>query len=681
MLSGLKKMKQKIAIFSLWVFCALCFFAPFAVFKDWLFPFVTSKALVLRFCVAFGLPFFIYLALVKKSLRPNLKNPMNILVLGFLVLNFISAIFGVNPVRSFWGNFERMGGVVYLLTLALLYFYLQTLAKADGRYLERFLKLGVFCAFILSAYGMLVAFGMKPFLPDPSLPRISITFGNPIYVGSFLILPMFLSVFFAFRAEKIWTKIAYWFFAFVQFLAIYQSGTRGAAVGIILALFLAGIAFVVLSKNRNVKIYGASIILLFSAIFGTLYLKSSSLPNTSIVFRVFKLKDSNTEARLIQWKTALRGVKDFPLLGVGPENYYLIANKYHNPEMFKYDRSWFDKPHNFLLEILVTTGIFGFIAYGGIVLLTLYFFWYAYRRDLLSLPELLALSGGAIAYQIQNLFVFDNVSASLTFFVYLVFAVYLYSSAVLDSSSSSKTKKPQVYRELPEVFAQVSAVVALIGSAWFFYLGVYLPAQAAYNVNYGYAYINADYKISEQYFRTALDLPFNFDYGESALKYSDLPLALASSQQAMQKDPASVERNLKNAIESLSRGALEPGNYPIYWQRLANLYLVDSYIHKKPFPQEGEEALAKAILLAPNRNDARMLMVQTRWALGRFSDALNVIDEVLSRNPDYPEAILQKAMILKDAGKPEEAKKLAESITTSDPQLKVQIEGFLKSFK
>jgi hypothetical protein len=58
-----------------------------------------------------GLFFYVYLVLVRKELRPNLKNPLNIFILVFLVINFLSAIFGVNVTRSIWGNFERMAGL------------------------------------------------------------------------------------------------------------------------------------------------------------------------------------------------------------------------------------------------------------------------------------------------------------------------------------------------------------------------------------------------------------------------------------------------------------------------------------------------------------------------------------------------------------------------------------------
>ncbi|MEK7161304.1 MAG: hypothetical protein AAB729_01285 [Patescibacteria group bacterium] len=108
-----------------WVFFSLVVLsltASWWVFKDLLFPYVTSKAFFFRICIELALPLYIYLLLENKQLRPNWKNPLHIAVMAFLVVNIISSFSGVDVIRSLWGNFERMGGAFYLGHLTLLYF-------------------------------------------------------------------------------------------------------------------------------------------------------------------------------------------------------------------------------------------------------------------------------------------------------------------------------------------------------------------------------------------------------------------------------------------------------------------------------------------------------------------------------------------------------------------------------
>jgi hypothetical protein len=130
------KWAERVLVF----FVFLTILTPIWVFKDYLFPFVTSKAFVLRIMVELALPFYLYLLVVKKQARPNLKNPVSLMVLVFWVINLASSFFGVNLIRSLWGNFERMGGTYYILHLTLLYFYLLALSQINPKIFAAFLK-------------------------------------------------------------------------------------------------------------------------------------------------------------------------------------------------------------------------------------------------------------------------------------------------------------------------------------------------------------------------------------------------------------------------------------------------------------------------------------------------------------------------------------------------------------
>jgi len=651
--------KTALLVFRFGLFLVLL--APFLVSKQLLFPFVTTKSFVFRIVVELLLPVYAYLVCVRKDLRPSFKNPLTLAVVGFLIFNFISAIFGVNVIRSLWGNFERMGGAFYLLHLTLLYFYILLIAQAKVINLAKFLKVAVISASILSLYGILVALGLKPFVPDPSLPRISITFGNPIYVGSFLILPLFLSLFFILQSEKKYQKVFFGLCALVQLLAIYQSGTRGAVVGLILGGFISSVLYLFFTQNKKLKFYGSIVVGVIVLVSGLLYLNSDKLPTGSTLKRVFQLNDTNTQARLVQWKVALTGFKDRPFLGTGPENYYIVSNKYFNPEIYNYDRSWFDKPHNFLLEILITTGVLGFVFYVSIIFLSFYAVYLGFKNGFLSLAEGTLLFAGMLSYQIQNLFVFDSVPSSLMFYIYVAFCGYLFFEVKNPAEKSKEKKNAGLENNLS---LAISVVVFLI-SVYSLYAANVAPMVISKNVNFGYAYALVDANKAQDFFKKAIDTPFNFDLSETALKYSEFAINSGRLPE-YQNNPGEVLSNLDNSINLLKKVITQADNYPINWYRLANLYLVKDVYYGRGFSFEGLEAFNKAISLAPKRTEAKFLLAQANLLLGKPAEAKLLVQEILTADPKNSDARWQQAIFLKDEGKVNEALLIVEDLILKD---------------
>ena len=660
--------RSAIIVFKILVYASLL--TPFLVSKDLLFPFVTTKAFYFRAIIGLGLPLYIYLILSNKNWRPNWKNPLTLSVAIFWLINLVSAYTGVNVEKSLWGNFERMGGVYYLLCMTLVYFYILLLAKIDSGFLRRLLQAAVLVAVAESLYGVLVALGMNAWFPDPTLPRISITFGNPIYVGSYLIFPLFLSLFFALQTNKMGLRIYYWLAAILQLVAIYLSGTRGAVVGLVLGLFICGIIYAVLAKSGRVKTYSLTILGIFIVLASVLFAFHNKLPPGSTIRRVFNLQDANTYSRLIQWKVALSGVKDHPLLGTGTENYYIIGNKYYNPEIYQYDGSWLDKPHNYILEILVTNGILGLLAYLGILLFASVAIFKAYRNELLTLTEGCVLFGGLLVYQIQNLFVFDSVAASMMFYLFLGLCGYLWE----ESSEQAAAKKAPPPKTLPAIFLNVVLVLSIILMFYAQYITNLLPARAAKNTNYGFAYSAVDPKKARNYFDAALSETFNLDPGETASKYADFAISLMQGP-LLQSDPEFVKANVENALKSLNQAVEEVDNYPIYWEKLANVYLLKAYVYNQPFDQRGEQALQKAIDLAPKRVEALMMLAQLRSLQNRLPEAMELCKKVLALNPRSRDAKWQLAVLLLNTGKKDEALALVEELLAQGFQFRAASEA------
>jgi len=648
-------MKKKYILNIFFILVSLTLLSTLLVSKDFLFPFITTKAFTLRILVELALPFYIYLVMINKELRPNLKSPMNLAILGFFFINLISAIFGVNIIRSLWGNFERMGGVYYLAHLVLMYFYIVLLAQAGGNYLKRFLQFLIGVSIIASLNGLSGMLGGPVLVQDPSLPsRASSTFGNPIFFASFLILPMFLSAFFALQSEERWKKIMYWILVLLQLGGIIQSGTRGAMVGLIIGLFAGFIGYLIFTKSKKIKLVGGIILISFLVVAGLLFTFSNDLPNGTPFKRIFTLRDSNSNSRIIQWKIAIQGFKDRPIIGVGSENYYIIGNKYYNPELYKYDRSWFDKPHNYILEILLTNGILGLIAYATVIWFVIIILYKSWKKELLSLLEASILFSVVVVYQIQNLFVFDTIPASLMFYSFLGFIGYL--AYELKQEDKKKVDKISGINS-----SSVYTVFALSGilSIYLIIITNIIPAVVANNVNYGFAYAAVDPQKSAERFKKVVSSPFNFDKVESAAKYDDFVVGLIRSPLAKSQRKF-VEGQLKQAIE-FHKGVIKNlQNDPVTLQKYSNIQLYNSLFYNIPVNAESVEAINRAIKLAPKRIEAWMGLAQLRLFQGFPKEAAKAVEQASSLDPTNKQIRWQLGLILEDAGETERAVALAE---------------------
>jgi len=656
------------------LFCLLVvvtLLTPFWVFKDLLFPYITSKAYFLRILVEITLPLYIYFILAYKNYRPSFKNPLTLAVVAFLVLNTISAIFGVNPLRSFWGNFERMGGVFYLAHLTLLYFYVLLLGQMSQQYMKAFLLSVISIGGLASVYGILVKLSGNHFLMnDPSYPRISATFGNPIFFASFLIIPMFLTVYYMLGEEIRWKKWMYGVIAALELYCILLSGTRGAIVGLAIGLFVSAIIFVVRNPQKKLRVWGGAALVGFLLVLGLAFSFHNSFPQGSMLRRVFNLRDTNSEARLIQWGVALKGYKDAPILGVGPEDYYVVSNKYYNPEIYKYDPSWFDKPHNYLIEVLITTGTLGFAAYAAMMICFVFVLWMAYKKELLTLLEFCLLLTSALAYQIQNLFVFDTISASIMFFVFLGFGGFLWQESRSLETNPKKKMEPGLNKLFVNTAVGFSAALML----YTLYIGNVTGLKIAKAINYGYAYAGVNPQTAKDFFERARNSPFNFDPIQFGNKYGDFANGLAADpkDQAL----AFVNQNLDEAIEVQTDSVRRVSNDPSAFQQLANLYLTASILNKTGLNPKALEAARTAVELAPRRPEPALMLARLYIYQNNTTTAESLLQSLIQNIPENVDAKLQLALMYAYTGNVDKALKMGEDLFSSGfkPSRAAQVE-------
>ncbi len=343
-----------------------------------------AKTVYFQVLVAVLAAIYIFLAIFSEAYRPKLTAISGALLVLLLIL-FVASFLGVDWPRSFWSTVDRQSGLFLWLHLAAFFLML----KSANLNWQKFFTAAV----LVSALAAIAAVFL------PTLDRFSGTLGNPLFVAYYLVPNVFLALWLAFaftaKGSRRWLFLA---IAGGEILLILIIGSRGAALGLI-----AGFLVLAFLKHRSHYFLPLLAGLIIAGLFFGFNLERLAPEK---IFR-------DAQPRLINWQIILEAFLEKPFLGWGWENYFHAFNQHYQPQLLQYGETEtrFDRPHNLLLEFLVTSGLAGLLLY----LILLFFVW---RRALLVSPYLAALVS---AYFIQNLLAFDTINNYLTFFALMAF--------------------------------------------------------------------------------------------------------------------------------------------------------------------------------------------------------------------------------------------------------------------
>ena len=219
---------------------------------SFLYPYIVGKAFVFRFAMIIAFCSFIYLSFTDPEHRPRV-TPFVLSFTVFTAIMGISAIFSIDPSRSFWSNYERMEGYINLLFLFILAISVTTFRVREYEW-DKLFKLHLVVSFFVS--GMAVAqklVYMAGFTKLANTAIIGLCFaqgdncrvdsflGNSIYLGIYSAITFWLIIYAVF-AKKVRSDLLP-ILAGINLVAVYFSGTRGVWLGM-----LAGVVVLALSK-------------------------------------------------------------------------------------------------------------------------------------------------------------------------------------------------------------------------------------------------------------------------------------------------------------------------------------------------------------------------------------------------------------------------------------------------
>lgn len=438
---------------------------PLLTSPAWLHPAPWGKAILFRIIMSVLLFFLVWQILkgtskgteflkLRNSVPLNRKNkvfwPFWLLIALWLIF-LLATIFSQDPYYSFWESPYRGGGFLnfslYIISALLAFLIIKE---------KDWPKIWNFClviGFLTSLIGILQSFHIFSQRIVPYIGGPPSTFGNSMFFSIYLLFLVFIALSFAVKEKRPFKKILYFSLIPLFAFAILLTEARAVYLGLMLGAVYFFIFYPIKSVKGRKKILLlkiATIIAVISVIAAVYFVNTrEQLPQFIENNRVLKRISSRLsldlligESRFSTWKVALKAVKEKPILGWGLENFAIAFDKYYDPKLPGLPGIWWDRTHNFMLDIAATAGIPALIIY-----LSLFgvLFWQLQKLKKKSPDKGLichTIQAIFIGYLAADFFSFDNFSTYLISFLLIAYCLSLLKPAEELSSSEELSSLP-----------------------------------------------------------------------------------------------------------------------------------------------------------------------------------------------------------------------------------------------
>ena len=355
--------------------------------------------------------------------------------LSFIVVLGISTIFSEVRWFSFWGSWQRKLGFLawahFFAFFLVLVFNLRNKAQ-----FKRIVLTVLITASLVAFYGFLQFFGYDPFnwVLEPVFRafdyRVFSSLGQPNFLASWLLLVIPLNFLAIFLYKRRFSRFFLGLLLLVLIFLFVLTQSRGGFIGFMLEAAFLGLAF---SYFKNKKAVFFSII--FVLILGILtvgWLNIHNLKRNNSDFTQFggpigRIQSlANLENvgkyRLLHWQASLDIIKDRPFIGFGLGSQRFHFPYYYGKEFAMYEKPniFLDRAHNNTLDVLLSAGILGLIAWW--FFLGLIFYW-GFKTGARQRTKIVFLLAGIFGYFISIQFSFHTHSPLLYFWLFVALII------------------------------------------------------------------------------------------------------------------------------------------------------------------------------------------------------------------------------------------------------------------
>jgi len=686
---------------------------------------------------------FYYLFIQKKKfVRLRAIDWVVIIFFGVLLA---SAIFGMDFNRSFWGEQSRSQGVFTLLHFLLFYLLLRQFFTNLGSFKRAgiwILSIS-FISSMIAWFGLYLPF-INQYIPADS--RISGLIGNPIALGNYLMIPAFLAFFWFFYGKhekregdvgntksakrggeksntppypplikgggektitlikgggekpppcqggkqggfkKSWPLLIA---GIISLITIIGTQTRGPFVGLLAGILLIIILYLIFGASKKIKLVVLSVftVCLLFVVAGYFSKPVRDVMPKQISY-IYDIKPSATTAqtRFMAWDIALKGWKDSPILGNGAQTYQYVYDKYYNPKFLavSFEETVWDIPHNYILEVLGSSGIIGLLAYLTIIFLVFKMLWRLIRNSKYESKKIsfIILAGAVFAYIVQLQFSFES-SNSLHLWLFVLAFVGWLEHETREGDVENLSTLTAIGQSLWRRTKAATRQSTKSAKWWRFFApplnkggvggGIFYPSRilfpliialAVISISQSYSMLKSSYKtnlarvsavtqsvnIWEERALDAIKTPVPFHWHQAMFLTKDLmefdgygKLSRENIDQAGYE----IEKILVDKIRK------QPEIY-VYKFWLGQLYVlmgeyVDSNYYKK-----AENVLIEAWEVNKKRQSIMLTLGKLYFLQSKNQEAIDILKELVANNPDYSEPHWFLGLVLMSDGQEDE---------------------------
>ncbi len=585
---------------------------PFVISEVTFFPGNFARAILFRIIVEILLVMYVALIFIDKKYLPPL-NLLTLLVSGWWLILGLSTILSPQPRFAFWGGVERMEGL-FTMSHYFLFFFILAGTLKERKYWLLFLNTGIGASALMAGIAILQRLDLAfthPVLIGMMRSRASGTLENPLFLSSYLIFFIFLTLTLFFFEKTPRRRLFYGGILILQILALLATDTRGGEIA-----FLAGILFFALlypSSLRHVRYLKIGIALLFIGVLLTVLALGINKKLAGITEMLpfaprlltyatdMNLLVASLDQRLDVWDLSWRGFIARPILGYGPENFTLVMDRFFPAHLNIFFREqWLEKGLNIVLDTLLTGGIAGLLVYLAI------FGTLAWQLVLKNkwggiLPH--GISILVFAYLVQNLVNFDTTITYILFFSILALGAFLIHTEVSSHQKEGSPGPEAAVKSKTLPYGVVwTCIMTIMGSIFLLNIQPLLAHRTLIETVHIAKENPKELRKATNYFNT--HLPRLLRNGNILAYDNSLYQTLVALDQittvSASQDPTQTHTILKNAVQLIEKEVkLKPDFSKPYF------LLAKFYTKMREFDAEtktkAKENFEKATELSPNR--------------------------------------------------------------------------------
>jgi O-antigen ligase/tetratricopeptide (TPR) repeat protein len=602
---------------------------PVIVGSDFFFPYVVPRNLYFRVLVEIAITTLVVaMSLGRKKLDLR-GEPILWALTAFVAAAFLSALSSPARMHSLFGDFERMGGVWAWLHLVLFFLLLRTLRDEDWPWmLNAALLVSLFVSVNAIVQHVEVA-GTADITP-PSMATI----GNSGLLAAYLVMTIAIAAYLASTSVRF--RLLYLSAGAVDVLGLLYAENRSTLIGLVLGSVVGAVIYATISTKSKKKWIVPAVAVGVAAIVFGLSAFIRVYPQSALAQRVPGVLErlagtsaaGSDDSRLLQWRAAIEGFRDRPLLGYGIENHNIVWSRHFDPHIYSVVTDIFDRTHNQYLEVLATTGIVGTLAFLAIWIAIGVTLVRGYRAGRIPAPATAVLWALQMAYATYLFFWFFDLNSTM---LWIAIAALISSRATIGSVVLEATSNdPQPVAPRPWLAAAAMVLLALT-----VFREGYTPLVADRTL----ASVNAPGVAVSENLSNLIRLARSpaHQTAHTPIAMSEYLSSLRPRFSEMRRSPAeqsAVDHAFSASFASFAKEIQRDSLNDRLYTREAELFADAAEFYGSPtYRQEAIDAFHKAIELSPHRIEQRLGLANLYMDNRDYERAVVVLTDAVKADP------------------------------------------------